>query len=345
MLLHLLKASLLMTFAVILLGAYTRLADAGLGCPDWPGCYGQISVPTNSDEIALANDLYPGLTVEANKAWLEMIHRYFAGTLGLLVFSITFVAITRRQLPKALALSLSGIVLFQAVLGMWTVTMKLMPVVVMGHLLGGFTLFGLLALSYWKAAEERPILHQSSTGQRVLATVGLCVLVGQIALGGWTSSNYAALMCTSLPICQGDWQNHLDFKHAFELIQPERESYEFGTLDYGARMTIHVSHRVGAMLVVALTAVLAVGLFRSGDRNLQRLATLMMSMIVIQIGLGVGNVVLSLPLPIAVAHNLGAALLLICLLRVNYLLWGTPVPDTHPLTSSTLNSSKEHIHE
>lgn len=338
---NLIKMSLVLTFVVVMLGAYTRLADAGLGCPDWPGCYGQLTVPNEQHEIALAKSLYPSLVVEADKAWLEMIHRYFAGTLGLVVFAITVIGIRTQQLSPRLALSLSVVVIFQALLGMWTVTMMLMPIVVMGHLLGGFTLFSLLALSLWRAqaAQQPQTTSSSGFGLRVLALGVLIAVVMQIALGGWTSSNYAALMCTTLPICQGDWVSHLDFATAFELIQPKQESYEFGTLDYGARMTIHITHRIGAVVVALMVSILAFRLFKYAAQY-RGLAMILMSLLTAQIGLGIANVLLSLPLVVAVAHNLGAALLLITVIRANYLVW----QPSHQEIGS-LASRKENVYE
>lgn len=323
-LINLIRCSLFLTFVVVMLGAYTRLADAGLGCPDWPGCYGQLTVPNDKQEIALAQALYPSLTVEADKAWLEMIHRYFAGTLGLFVFAITFFGIRTRLLSIKLSVLLSVVVVFQALLGMWTVTMKLMPLVVMGHLLGGFTLFCLLAIANWSLQSKQnthPPIIEGGGSLKLLAATTLVIVVIQIALGGWTSSNYAALMCTSLPICQGDWVSHLDFVHGFDLIQPKKESYEFGTLDYGARMTIHVSHRIGAMVVAIVGLLLGLQLLRSYIDVLRGTGRLILCLLVLQIALGVGNVVFSLPLAIAVAHNLGAALLLLSVLRANYFIW------------------------
>lgn len=344
-LVNLVRFSLILTFIVVMLGAYTRLADAGLGCPDWPGCYGHLTVPNEQHEIALAQSLYPSLTVEADKAWLEMIHRYFAGTLGLVVFAITFIGIKTRQLSRVMASALSVVIIFQALLGMWTVTMKLMPIVVMGHLLGGFTLFSLLALTHWRLKSQQVAYAQevttSHTLLRLLASVTLLVVVMQIALGGWTSSNYAALMCTSLPICQGNWTAHLDFARAFEFIQPKQESYEFGTLDYGARMTIHVTHRIGALVVTLFVSALAILLLAQKHRTYTAMAKGLLLMLVIQIALGIGNVVLSLPLVVAVAHNLGAALLLLVVLRVNTLVWQSASQST---MDSTL-ISKESAHE
>jgi len=344
-LINLVRFSLILTFIVVMLGAYTRLADAGLGCPDWPGCYGQLTVPSEQHEIALAQSLYPSLTVEADKAWLEMIHRYFAGTLGLVVFTISIIGIKTRQMPIPLAMAVSVVVVFQALLGMWTVTMMLMPIVVMGHLLGGFTLFCLLALTYWNLQSRQESMqgkhYTTRSSLRLLATISLILVVVQIALGGWTSSNYAALMCTTLPICQGDWTSYLDFGRAFELIQPKRESYEFGTLDYGARMTIHITHRIGAVVVTLFVCALAFMLLAEKTQAYNKIAKGLLVMLALQIALGIGNVLLSLPLIIAVAHNLGAALLLLIVLRTNYLIWQT----SHQSAMDSALFNKESAHE
>jgi len=320
---NLVRLSLVLTLVVIMLGAYTRLADAGLGCPDWPGCYGQLTVPNEKHEIALAQALYPSLTVEANKAWLEMIHRYFAGTLGIAVFVITFRCLKEKSLSYGLPITLSLVIVFQALLGMWTVTMMLMPIVVMGHLLGGFTLFCLLNVLYWRLKDREEVEPQSistSWSLKALSMATLIVVILQIALGGWTSSNYAALMCTSLPVCQGDWMSYLDFATAFQLIQPAQESYEFGTLDYGARMTIHVTHRIGAVAVTLFALTLIYQLFGQNRPRFTAAALKVSALLLLQLILGVSNVLFSLPLVIAVAHNVVAALLLVSILHVNYLL-------------------------
>ncbi|MBU2899225.1 COX15/CtaA family protein [Vibrio hepatarius] len=321
---NLVRLTLVMTVTVILLGAYTRLADAGLGCPDWPGCYGHLTVPDEQHEIALAMTLYPELVIEANKAWLEMIHRYFAGTLGILVFAISVKSLSDSRIPKSMPIALSAVVIFQALLGMWTVTMKLMPVVVMGHLLGGFTLFCLLMVLYWQLRERdvpKENLLSYPRGIKWLASVTLCMVIIQVALGGWTSSNYAALMCKDLPICDGNWLAYLDFERAFTLIQPEQPSYEFGTLDYGARMTIHVTHRLGAVLLTLVSLCLILALLYTKKPNFKWSAIRVSVLLAIQIGLGISNVVFSLPLVVAVAHNLVAAFLLVSILHVNYQLW------------------------
>ncbi|EOW6614946.1 heme A synthase [Vibrio fluvialis] len=319
--LNLVRLSLVLTLAVIALGAYTRLSDAGLGCPDWPGCYGHYTVPLSPSALQKAEFLYPHLDVEPHKAWPEMIHRYFAGTLGLVVFSITYLCLRYRPIPMTLPLMIAAIVVFQALLGMWTVTLKLLPLVVMGHLIGGFSLLSCLWLLYWrlKAVVSTPVAHSlAPISLRLLAMISLGVVVIQIMLGGWTSSNYAALMCSSLPVCEGNWSQYLDFRTAFTPVHYGHDSYEFGVLDYGPRLTIHVAHRFGAMLTIAVLGLLALRLRVLGYL---RPAKMLLGALSVQVLLGMGNVLLSLPLTIAVLHNLGAALLLISVLKCNYLLW------------------------
>lgn len=319
----LVMVSVLFTLVVIMLGAYTRLADAGLGCPDWPGCYGHLSVPTTASELSKAEQLFPLQSVDNDKAWLEMIHRYFAGTLGILVLIIAVVSVKHSQTPNFLPLLILLLVIGQAALGMWTVTLKLMPIVVMGHLLGGMTLFSLLCLLYSRLSSfsSRSYHVDALTSLRVLAFITLTCLIVQIALGGWTAANYAALMCTSLPICQGDWWTMLDFSTAFQLHQVTEGSYEFGILEYPARMTIHVSHRIGAMVASLFIFSLLLRLFFLSQVIFKRIATALFVLLVIQIGLGVSNIVFHLPLGIAVAHNLVAAILLSVVVITNYILY------------------------
>lgn len=320
-LISLVRFSLILTLVVIILGAYTRLSDAGLGCPDWPGCYGHYTVPLSEHALKKAEFLYPHLDVEPAKAWAEMIHRYFAGTLGLVVFTITTLCIRYRPVSAGLPILISVIVIFQALLGMWTVTLKLLPLVVMGHLLGGFSLLCALYLLYWqlKPGTTGQPLNRQSGALRVLAGAALIVVVGQIMLGGWTSSNYAALMCSSLPICEGNWTEHLDFKTAFTPVHYGHDSYEYGVLDYGPRLTIHVAHRLGAILTIALLGLLILRLRASGANVIARHLVITLT---VQVTLGMANVVMSLPLWAAVLHNLGAAFLLLAVVKCNYQLWG-----------------------
>lgn len=320
---NLLRITLVFTLCVILMGAYTRLSDAGLGCPDWPGCYGMMTVPSQHSELMQAQDAFPGQEIEPKKAWLEMIHRYIAGALGLLVLVILILCLKKLDAPKKLPTFIAILVLFQAALGMWTVTMKLMPVVVMSHLIGGFTLISLLLLLYLRT-KPLSIPGEDFVARRLapLALAGMGVLILQIMLGGWTSSNYAALACTSLPICEGDWYQNLQLTQAFNPFQGEHETYEFGVLDYYSRMTIHVAHRFGAILTTGILLWLAYQLFTQSQSTLLKRASLVLTgLVILQVGLGISNVVLHLPLGIAVSHNAGAAILLLTLVFINYALW------------------------
>jgi len=320
-LLWMIRGGIALTLCVIVLGAYTRLSDAGLGCPDWPGCYGQLGVPNTKIELEKANKLYPDLQVIEAKAWPEMIHRYFAGSLGLLVFFITLFSLNskhhRTHIGRTLPVLLTVIVIAQALLGMWTVTLKLMPIIVVAHLLGGFALLSLLVLLQSKI-NPIPIVGKMPRCIQTIAAVTLISIVGQIFLGGWTSSNYAALMCTSLPICQGDWTQHIDIKTAFTFIQSGYDNYEFGVLDYAGRMTIHISHRFGAILVLIIVSIFCWRLSQCSNAFFHKQAKLLFFLLFAQITLGISNVLFHLPLFIAVLHNLGSALLLITTVRLNY---------------------------
>jgi cytochrome c oxidase assembly protein subunit 15 len=336
--------SILLAIVVIGLGAYTRLTHAGLGCPDWPTCYGLLDVPQTSEQIAIAEKAFPERAVETEKAWNEMIHRYFAGSLGLLIAFIAFLSVklrftnklsqaTTAKTPLILPVSILFVVTFQAALGMWTVTMKLMPIVVMGHLLGGFTTLCLLFLlhlrlrkfsqnnlndRYEPSSLASPSL-QSFKKYVGFASLGVVILASQIALGGWTSSNYAALSCVELPICQGDWQSQLSFSEAFTLLPPEKDSYEFGHLDYNERMTIHVAHRFGAIITTVYLAWLAIILFKNFPlRSIKSACAILMLVLIAQVSLGISNIWFKLPLNVAVAHNLVAAILMLSLLSLTY---------------------------
>ncbi|CAD5106685.1 COX15/CtaA family protein [Zestomonas carbonaria] len=310
-------ATLLAT-VVVLLGAYTRLTHAGLGCPDWPGCYGFLGVPMSEHKQALAEARFPDAPVEVAKGWYEMIHRYFAGTLGLVILALAVQALRRRDepgQPLKLPLLLLGLVILQAAFGMWTVTLKLWPQVVTAHLLGGFATLALLFLLTLRLSGAFPALPALSTRLRALAGVALALVIGQIALGGWVSSNYAAVACVDLPTCHGEWWPAMDFANGFHLTQHIGPNYLGGQLDSDARTAIHMSHRLGALLVTLVLLVLAWRLHAAG---LGRLAALLVLALAAQVGLGISNVLLHLPLPVAVAHNGGGAALLLALVLVNY---------------------------
>lgn len=311
---------------VVVLGAWTRLSDAGLGCPDWPGCYGFLSVPDTAEEIARAEAAFPHAPFEAEKAWPEVIHRYFASTLGLLIIVINIVAWRNRHLPEQpfkLPLFLLFLVIAQGLFGMWTVTLQLWPQVVTTHLLGGFTtlsLLWLLGLRLNNRPWQQPnIPVRQWTNLKPLAMFALVLVICQIFLGGWTSSNYAALACPELPTCQGRWWPPMDFADGFNVTQEIGPNYLGGQLDGEARVAIHMAHRMGALLVVLVVGFLIYKLYRNaGSPEMKRLTNVLLFLLVMQVSLGVSNVVFSLPLWVAVAHNAGGALLLLTLVTLNY---------------------------
>ena len=348
--------SIFLAAVVIILGAYTRLTDAGLGCPDWPGCYGHVTVPLSEEKVAAANAAYPERPVEAAKAWNEMIHRYFAGTLGLCVLAIAILAVKGRHngTPVRLPLVLLGLIVFQAALGMWTVTLNLLPVVVMGHLLGGFSVLASLFILYLRlrgehvdtssnkhnnhaASATADSVSRTQSKFRRFAIAGVIIVVLQIALGGWTSANYAALACTELPICESGWQDRLDFAGAYSV--PEAQSYEFGAHDYGERVTMHILHRAGALITFIYVLALTIGVLLSHNASvsIKRIAAFSLVALLVQVALGISNVVFMLPLAVAVMHNAVAAVLLLSLLALVYYsmpfkrwhLSTIPVTDSH----------------
>ncbi|MDN7125570.1 COX15/CtaA family protein [Pseudidiomarina terrestris] len=318
----LVNLSLILALVVIVLGAYTRLTDAGLGCPDWPGCYGHLSVPMDVDKAAAAQALFPDSPLEHEKAWNEMIHRYAAGTLGLFILFIAISALVKArkhaETPVKLPLFLLALVIFQAALGMWTVTLNLQPLVVMGHLLGGFSTLALLYLLRLRL--KRIHLPMGDAKMRPLASFALfalLVVVAQIALGGWVAANYAALACTDLPICEGDWQSQLDVAGAFSV--PEAVTYQYGAHDYAERMTMHVAHRIGAIITLIVVGILLWRGFNRAQSAVIRSSLNWVGLaLVVQIALGLSNVIFMLPLSVAVAHNLVGALLLLSLVGLNY---------------------------
>ena len=224
--------AVLMAAGVIILGAWTRLSDAGLGCPDWPGCYGHLDVRKAIAHVATTNETTPGALREAHKTVPEMVHRYFASTLGLVIIiiaALSFVNRKREKQPLKLPLFLVALVIFQGILGMWTVTMGLQPTIVMLHLLGGFTTFTLLVLLTARVFRWPSFLNDCDVlTLKPLASMTLAAVILQIALGGWTASNYAAVACTDLPVCEEGWQDRLDFKEAFIFWGHEHDKPEIG---------------------------------------------------------------------------------------------------------------------
>ena len=319
-------ATMLLSFIVIVLGAYVRLSDAGLGCPDWPGCYGKlIGVPQSGAEIDSANAEFDR-PVEIAKAWKEMVHRYVAGFLGILIFIISFLLVRKDRNGErhiVAAVVLTGLLIFQAMLGMWTVTLQLKPLIVMGHLLGGFTLFNLLAWQ-WLRCQQFNIHLDYQVARKFFrfSILAILVLVFQIALGGWVSSNYAALACVDFPTCQQSWWPAMDFNNGFILWRGLGVDYEFGVLDHPARVAIHYTHRVGALITLIVLGGYLHSLARNARDNpiLRKTAWLASGLLLLQLFLGFSNVYFKLPLTVAVLHNGVALLLLFSIVSTCYML-------------------------
>lgn len=310
----------LLAFGVIVLGAYVRLSDAGLGCPDWPGCYGKLSPAHAAEHIAKAEAAQPGGSVSAPKAWKEMVHRYFASTLGLFILIIGIMAwVKRDQRMQGVGLPtfLIVLVILQGLLGMWTVTLLLKPVIVTLHLLGGVTTLALLVWLGLRQSRDIPEMRtQDAAGMKNWALTALAVVFIQIALGGWVSSNYAALACTGFPACNGAWWPEMDFTHAFHFTRELGKTAQGELLSLASLTAIHWVHRVGALLTFLLLAALVFKMLRIPA--LAKLGGVIGLVLVIQVSLGIANVLFSLPLPVAVAHNGVAALLLLTLVMLNF---------------------------
>jgi cytochrome c oxidase assembly protein subunit 15 len=305
------QLAMVLAWCVLMLGAYTRLTDAGLGCPDWPGCYGHLVMPS----VDVAKQSYPDAFIESNKAWTEMAHRYLAGSLLLSILSILallqFKPSFRHLISKKLQLFLLFLMGFQAALGMWTVTLKLLPVVVMGHLLGGFLIFSCLAAMRGQLLEkvktQLPCLKKYVFMGMVLAFI-------QIALGGWVSSNYAGISCIGFPMCNGQWVPALNFHDAFDFFRQIGPNYQGGLLDIDARMTIQWVHRLGALIVFAYWSFLISVMFiKVKNVSIRGILVILAILMIFQIILGVINVIFMLPLTSAVLHNGIGALFLGCI--------------------------------
>jgi cytochrome c oxidase assembly protein subunit 15 len=369
-------------FGVVMFGAFVRLSNAGLSCPDWPTCYGQVTWPHHEQAVARADAAFPDRPYEATKAWREQVHRFLAGTLGVLVLVLallaawqprwtrlavvlgavfaaggvslymhgehawsSLLAVVAIALPLAAAIGLRrpgawrlavlalGVIIFQAMLGMWTVTLLLKPIVVMGHLLGGITTFALLAyVALRLAGVGAPDGHHAALRRWI--ALGIVLLACQIALGGWTSSNYAALACgtgpDAFPKCLGQWTPPTDFKEGFVLWRGIGVNYEGGVLDMAARSAIQIAHRIGALVVFVYLMWLA---HRVARRGLRLAGAAIGVVLAAQVLLGISNVHFGLPLPVATAHNGVAALLLFTLLAT--------LARTQPRTDDAASASVE----
>ncbi|HUN26361.1 MAG TPA: COX15/CtaA family protein [Steroidobacteraceae bacterium] len=326
-------AALLLGFGVVVLGAYVRLTAAGLGCPDWPGCYGHLT-PIGAEESVAEGAVLPGTPLDVGKAWREMIHRYAASTLGLLIVTIAALAIATRHDPivsPAYALGLLATVVAQGVLGMLTVTWQLKPLVVTLHLLFGLTTLALLWWLWlslrasavepgavWRAAPPRvAVAARMRSPLRGLALLALAALVAQIALGGWTSSHYAAVACPDFPTCQGSWWPAMDFRDAFALSTAHRLDYAGGLLPNPARTAIHFTHRLGALVATcALVAAAVAALARGTSRGTRLAGGAVLLALAAQLTIGISMVLRGFPLWLATAHNAGAALTLLAVVAL-----------------------------
>ena len=369
LLISLATIAFLLATVVVVLGAFTRLAEAGLGCPDWPTCYGHLWVPDTQEEIRIANENFSDTPVETDKTWPEQAHRLVATTLGLLVLSIFFTAfrhypikskysvmallvalvggtvlriavgdsiepflwilviayfanllrITLKDksytMPFKLPALIAGLIIVQGLFGMWTVTLKLWPQVVTGHLLGGFTTAALLFLLcqrlYGFSWQSVAIPFQRFQEVKRWAYFALLIVAVQISLGGWTSANYAALACADFPLCHNELWPRSDFAQGFNVFQHIGPNYLGGVLDNHARTAIHLSHRLGAIAVLVILSIFSMKLFKLAYFPAKRMALIILLLLASQITLGILNIVLSLPLSIAVIHNGVGALLMI----------------------------------
>jgi heme a synthase len=327
-------AGLLLCFSVVVLGAYVRLTAAGLGCPDWPGCYGHAT-PPSALEVARAQQVFPLKPIDAGKAWREMVHRYAASTLGVIIVAIAVLAFTTRRVRLVslpLAWALVGIVVFQGLLGMLTVTWQVTPLIVTAHLIFGLTTLGLLWW-LWLSLPRNAWGQGSNTGSKGsaatattveaahfawrLALIGLIALAVQVALGGWTSTNYAAIACPDFPKCQNAWWPQTDYKDAFVLWRGLGINYEGGVLANPARVAIHLTHRIGALIATLTLALAALTVItRKVLAKFVLPAYAVLAALALQLTIGVSMVLRGFPLALATAHTAGAALLLLSVLAL-----------------------------
>jgi cytochrome c oxidase assembly protein subunit 15 len=331
-------AGTLLAFCVVVFGAYVRLTDAGLGCPDWPGCYGHLT-PSGAAAAASVTAAETGAAqapIHVGKAWREMIHRYGASTLGLIIVVLAGLSLWwRRQhgVPRGLPLLLVALVIFQGLLGMWTVLHKVNPLTVTLHLVFGLTTLSVLwwlwvslrrlGNSPWAGVpagggSAAALLRPASAAVRRVALIGLIALALQIMLGGWTSSNYAATACPDFPRCQAAWWPQADFRDAFVPWRGLGVNYEGGVLAPASRVAIHFTHRLGAIVATLALLFAALSAWRvRSDTHGRWAAGMVLLTLALQLTIGISMVLKGFPLWLATAHNAGAALLLLSTLALN----------------------------
>jgi len=312
------RIAALLALIVVVVGAWVRLTDAGLGCPDWPGCYGHVHPAQAAERVAEINAQHPERPFDYQKALNEMVHRYIASTLGLLIIVLAALSLWNRRdpaQPRVLPWILLATVVFQGLLGMWTVTLLLKPLIVTLHLLGGLTT---LALLWWLSLRpEHRDLKAAERRVRRLAILAMVLVVLQVALGGWTSTNYAAAACTDFPTCQASWWPQMNFGDAFVLWRGLGIDYEGGVLDAPARVAIHYVHRLGAYAVTLV--LLTVGIaawYRAQTRPLRTAAMAVLAALLIQLLIGMNLIWQGWPLWLGTAHNAGAALLVLAMVTL-----------------------------
>ena len=311
--------TIIWTVLLIMVGAWVRFHEAGLGCPDWPGCYGKITPTAAAASINAEVAVHPNGVVSMSKAWKEMEHRFAAVGLGSLIAAILVWSILRRR-HLGLAVALLGVVVFQALLGMWTVTLRVMPVIVTSHLLGAMTTLALLIWLFMAELESKPSPVLGGVCLRRWAALALALVALQISLGGWVSTNYAALACADFPSCnQGQYLPAMDFRHGFQLWRELGYTADGQLLPVAALVAIHWLHRMGALLVLLVVGSLALALGRSWQ--LRPWAVLLGAVLLVQIALGITMVLWQWPVALAVAHNGCAAVLLAVMVGLNYRVW------------------------
>jgi heme a synthase len=341
---------LFLTFDLIVFGAFVRLSDSGLGCPDWPGCYAQFAPLTAKSDIAAAVAAQGGEHgwVSTTKAWIEMVHRYWASFIGMLMVVLLIKTLIERRRQAAINITmpaaLLAVVIAQGLFGKWTVTFKLMPIIVTMHLLGGLLLLSLLVLFY---LQHQASIHrvQASGSLKALTLISLILLIVQIALGGWVSTNYAALACGGFPLCQGKAWPVMDAATGFDLTRAMGLTNTGAVISLQALTAIHFAHRLFALI---LTLVMAKLVWRlSQQAALKTYALAIGAALLLQLFIGIGTVVFDQPLLLAVAHNAGAALLLSVLIATAYKIRvllpnGLPMPQTQPASLFTTQHAKQH---
>ena len=302
----------LFTLIVISLGAWVRLTDAGLGCPDWPGCYGLLTTPDTVDELAKAREYYPNADIDVGKAWREMLHRYMAGLLGLYVFFITYISIKYSKRSYTLPVLISILIIIQAIMGMLTVTMLVKPTIVTTHLFFGMLTATLLFINSLKYSNTSMTSEKIPAIALIIITITWIFLIIQILLGGWTSTNYASLACTDFPKCLDQWYpKEMIFNEAFNVINLPDVNYEGGILAYGAKVAVHYTHRITALILTFVFISALYVVFKLNKHSLlKKLMSISIIFFTLQVILGISNVVYSLPLNIAVWHTMNAAILM-----------------------------------